>query len=69
MVFAQKTSHLGVVFRSGKRIPGASMRQTLQAEGTIYVQVHASAFKNLKTVLTLELLRNDLFLPVAAESK
>lgn len=45
------------------------MGQALQPEGTIYVQVRTSAFKNLKIVFTLELLRSHLFISVAAESK
>lgn len=45
------------------------MGQALQPEGTIHVQVRTSAFKNLKIVFTLELLRSHLFISVAAESK
>lgn len=68
-MFSQKTCHFSVIFKSIKGFPGESMGQVLQPEGTIYVQVRASAFKNLKIVFTRELLRSHLFISVAAESK
>lgn len=59
-MFARKTRLFSVIFRSGRGLPGESVRQAPQAQGTVCVKERVGVFQNLKTSFTLKLLRSML---------